>query len=469
MVPLLVTEVRVKGENEHVVVPHDELMRLLKSNQVEGIFKYGAYDRAEPDAEVKAVYSLDGPFLQKDRPTASAIISSSNEDRDGDVVVPSGLVVTENYRKNPVVLPMHSHDFPVGMAEKIKQTKQSIWAKWQWLVDLEETGAATYQKLWDAHVLNCTSIGFLPMEWEPRSTKDGMGGYTFTQWELLEFSPVVIPSNREAMRTDGVKGLLEVVGEAVMSGPSPLLKGYWEASMGQKKQVAVKVDFSGVEEKLLDAIGKALEEKGAISYNAAHPNGTPKAPENESWNGSREIAKADQTELHIMCAWYDQSASDDDGDGWPDQKQAYKLPHHRANGHAVVWRGVAASMAALMGARGGVAIPDGDRKGVYNHLVRHYKEFDKEPPEFKDYTGAELVELFPDLYEDLTDIKRVKAAYTAGTLSAEEALAVAEKIDEEREFLLRNALEGEDAARQENESLKRELEELASRVITTWR
>lgn len=48
-----------------------------------------------------------------------------------------------------------------------------------------------------------------------------------------------------------------------------------------------------------------------------------------------------------------------------------------------VWRGVGASMGALLGARGGVDIPDADRKRVYNHAARYYEKWDKEPPEFK--------------------------------------------------------------------------------------
>jgi hypothetical protein len=47
-------------------------------------------------------------------------------------------------------------------------------------------------------------------------------------------------------------------------------------------------------------------------------------------------------------------------------------------------------MVALLGGRGGVDIPDDDRRGVYNHLSRHYGEFDKDPPEFKHYTEADL-------------------------------------------------------------------------------
>ena len=47
----------------------------------------------------------------------------------------------------------------------------------------------------------------------------------------------------------------------------------------------------------------------------------------------------------------------------------------------VVWRGVAAAMAALRGARGGVEIPRSDYDAVYRHLARHYRQFDKELPE----------------------------------------------------------------------------------------
>ncbi len=66
----------------------------------------------------------------------------------------------------------------------------------------------------------------------------------------------------------------------------------------------------------------------------------------------------------------------------PDRFTDLKLPHHDPKTHAVVWNGVRAAMAALFGARGGVDIPSADRRPVYNHLAKHYKEFGKEPPEF---------------------------------------------------------------------------------------
>jgi len=98
--------------------------------------------------------------------------------------------------------------------------------------------------------------------------------------------------------------------------------------------------------------------------------------------------------LMKICAWYDSEN--------PEVKQAYKLPHHKADGLKCNWKGTAAAMAALLGARGGVNIPDGDKSGVHSHLSRHYKQFDKEPPELREYNELELKGLFGnDLIEEL--------------------------------------------------------------------
>ncbi len=65
----------------------------------------------------------------------------------------------------------------------------------------------------------------------------------------------------------------------------------------------------------------------------------------------------------------------------PERYTDLKLPHHRPNTHEVVWNGVRAAMAALLGARGGVGIPAADKPKVYKHLAEHYQEFEKTPPE----------------------------------------------------------------------------------------
>jgi hypothetical protein len=61
-----------------------------------------------------------------------------------------------------------------------------------------------------------------------------------------------------------------------------------------------------------------------------------------------------------------------------------KLPHHLPKKDGVgpaVWKGVSAAMGRLMQAD--TQIPDGDRKAVYEHLKKHYEQYEKTAPDFK--------------------------------------------------------------------------------------
>jgi hypothetical protein len=126
---------------------------------------------------------------------------------------------------------------------------------------------------------------------------------------------------------------------------------------------------------------------------AVPPHRSPKAPEDRPWNwhGTAESDKADAILEHggweafaNAHAWYD--PDEDPEHDPPQEKQAYKLPHHELiDGHLqVVWHGVRSAMQVLSGARGGVDLPAGDRKDVYRHLAEHYEQFGKEPPAFEE-------------------------------------------------------------------------------------
>lgn len=117
------------------------------------------------------------------------------------------------------------------------------------------------------------------------------------------------------------------------------------------------------------------------------PHSSPTAPRDRDWDWSG-TDKLDEIREHggwdavaNAHAWYDPSADEYDP---PHEKGAYKLPHHELiDGRLrVVWRGVVSAMTVVNGARGGVDIPDGDRRKVYEHLARHYEEFDEDPPEY---------------------------------------------------------------------------------------
>jgi hypothetical protein len=131
-----------------------------------------------------------------------------------------------------------------------------------------------------------------------------------------------------------------------------------------------------------------------------------------------------------MSTWFDSEN--------PDVKSSYKLPHHRAEGHNTVWRGVAAAMVALLGGRGGVDIPDDDRRGVYNHLSRHYGEFDKDPPEFKHYTAADLkaMDVGPSAVEEEPEMESIR------TSDGTEVSGGWEAVDKETDPVERMRMEG---------------------------
>ena len=130
--------------------------------------------------------------------------------------------------------------------------------------------------------------------------------------------------------------------------------------------------------------------RGAVAFKA-----TP-ADDKDTWSADTATGR--------VAKW---ASSDGSGDkekvnwskygqafGWvdPDEREnfgGYKLPHHdiRDSKLVSVWGGVKAAMAALLGSRGGTSIPSGDRRGVYNHLVKEYGLHDKEPPDFHSIRG----------------------------------------------------------------------------------
>ncbi len=88
----------------------------------------------------------------------------------------------------------------------------------------------------------------------------------------------------------------------------------------------------------------------------------------------------DRKVLRQFYAWVDPEAD-------PDTKSAYRFGHHFVDESgkvgAAAYRTCVVGIAELNGARGGTTIPEADKRGVWNHLAAHIKDFGKEPPELK--------------------------------------------------------------------------------------
>lgn len=262
------------------------------------------------------------------------VISTDDLDRQGEVVDQNGWDLAP-YLTNPVVLWAHDYySLPIGMCDKIGLDdvgggKKGLVAEGRFAPEAANPFAQQVRKLYDAGIVRTTSVGFIAQE---------MQGNTVTKAELLEFSFVPVPANPYAL------------------------------SLGKAQKIGLDLAMLAMKGIKITE----LEMKGAIPY-ADH--GT--APEDAEWDGAKEVQACgdDFEKLKEICAWYDTEK--------PDVQASYKLPHHQADGLKAVWKGVAAAMSALMGGRGGVDLPEGDRKAVYDHLAAHYKEFGKDAPEYK--------------------------------------------------------------------------------------
>lgn len=114
--------------------------------------------------------------------------------------------------------------------------------------------------------------------------------------------------------------------------------------------------------------------------------------------------------------WYD---SDN-----PEAKLAYKLPIARMfDGELrVVLRALSAVVGALNGARGGVDIPEEDRQGVYDHVVRYYERFGVEPPPLRDLEeeSAEVADQLTETVSAGQPAESAELANPSEAMSAEE-------------------------------------------------
>ena len=148
-----------------------------------------------------------------------ARISTTIVDRDGDVVLPSGLDL-KDFNANPVVMFGHG-DFklPVGQAPDIRKRPNDIVAKVIFAQrpvshpDSQEWVPDTLHELFKQGVLRAFSAGFsvLPGGSRPATQKDrdrfGDGLLrVITKWALVELSIVPIPANQEALAVAVSKG-----------------------------------------------------------------------------------------------------------------------------------------------------------------------------------------------------------------------------------------------------------------------
>lgn len=139
-----------------------------------------------------------------------ARISTTAVDRDGDVMIPSGLDAQE-YNRNPVVLLAHDQGLlPIGRVAKIEKDSNTITAKVIFAERpashpvTEEWVPDTVLELFRQKILNAFSVGFIIDDARAAGTKDyGKFGEKvrriISKWRMVELSVVPVPANQDAL------------------------------------------------------------------------------------------------------------------------------------------------------------------------------------------------------------------------------------------------------------------------------
>lgn len=272
------------------------------------------------------------------------VATDFTEDRDGERIDVKGLDI-KNFKKNPVLMFGHNHQIlPVGKATKIKVEGDKLTFEPEFSAATQH--ARDVSALWEEGVLNAVSVGFIPQERD---------GNVFTKSELLEISVVNVPANPNAL--------------------------------AQAKSKGLNVDL--------------LDKEVPASRNL------DSFPETKAWDGAAAIKR--------LKKWADGNFDKyKQAFLWRDEKDAenfssYKLPIADVDGEniKVVWRAVATAQAVILGAQGGVDIPESDKRKAHSLLAVYYKKFDKKQPEFRSYSEEEVHKLVSEkslLPEDAYDL-----------------------------------------------------------------
>lgn len=350
-------------------------------------------------ATQKICYKQQPVVRQEDGDNRLRFTFSRGEiDRDGDVIEPSGWE-TANFERDPVFLWAHdSKTPPIGRVDEVIKDGDQLSGVVSFVDSDLHPLARLVEQLFRQRFLNAVSVGFLPIEVEAH--EEGPGRH-FIRQELLEVSAVAVPSLPSALIEAREAGL--DIGPAIDWAREVMRKadagGIWlpEEFVRQwsGRPLVIRPSDKGSTIALKWDVGAAAcgapsksESKGVVPPNVS----TRQADDDAPWTRPAlsdftdqpisELSAAERRKIAGHFAWAEVLP--------PETFAQLKLPHHRPSDGWIVLRGVRAAMGALLGARGGVDIPDSDRRPVFDHLAKHLSAFGVEPPEFRDYQEGEL-------------------------------------------------------------------------------
>lgn len=160
--------------------------------------------------ELRDGYEYEGKeekeYEEKENDIFTFVVSTPEVDRYGTIIMPSGIDYTA-YLANPIVLAQHdSGKWPIGRCLGFAMNGENLEATIQ--IECVTEDGKKLTKLINAGFVKAVSVGIIPVEFEEQ-TIGGKKITVYTKSELVEFSVVSVPANRQALLKKSIKSLLQ--------------------------------------------------------------------------------------------------------------------------------------------------------------------------------------------------------------------------------------------------------------------
>jgi len=303
----------------------------------------------------------------------------NNVDLDRDVIAPGAFTKTLADKSPQKIKLLWQHDpsQPIGVWEKMAEDSRGLKVTGRLLINQGVPKADEAYALLKAGALDAMSIGFVipPGGYDLDEKKRAR---IIKQADLWEISLVTFPANPKARITS----------------------------------VKASVPFQDL----------PLADRGRPWDGAAAENRV------RQWaGGGSSIADMDWTRYRKAFLWYDSAA--------PENVTSYKLGiADIVNGElTAIPRGIFAAAGVLLGARGGVDIPEEDKRRAISHLERYYSKMDMDSP-FKAVDMSGVVKSYVmAVLAAAGDAKEHEQTLREVGFSGTEAKAITAKIGPQRE------------------------------------
>ena len=205
------------------------------------------------------------------------VLSDATVDRYGDVVEPRGWDL-RNFSLNPIALFNHNSDFPIGKWKNLRVENEQL------VGDLEPARQGTSDRidellsLIEQGILRATSVGFRPIESEPRKGGKGM---RYKRQELLETSVVSVPALPTAIAVARSMNISPetmklAFGEQADEGRPSVSQASGEQAAPPKTIIKqVKPMSTPLSKRIEDAQNDLVREKDALTAHIAEPDADP--------------------------------------------------------------------------------------------------------------------------------------------------------------------------------------------------